>query len=230
MSTEKTTDTARSSVSSLILYEDDELLILNKPTAISIAPEAINNTSLAILSEEYCGHPLKLVHGLDKACTGFVIFAKDKHTCIKLFKQFKDEVLIKKYLAVVNKAKKLPPKLRLEDKLFYDRKRNKTYVRSWLEDGGKLAKLDYELLDVIRRYSLLEVKTYTSEEDQIRVQLSHLGYPVKGDTKYGYKGSNKDKSIQLHAWKLSFSHPKSKEKIRLCAPPPQVGVWKYFDI
>lgn len=213
-----------------ILFEDEDLIILNKPAAIPVAPDLTGDDSLIDITEDYCGHPLKLIHRLDRPSSGIVIFAKSKHSCIHLSKQFKERALLKKYLAVVNKTNKLPTKISLEDKIFHNKKKNKSFIRSWMEDGGQVAQLSYELIDSIQHYALLEVNLHTGRHHQIRAQLANLGYPIKGDVKYGFKRGNRDRSIQLHAWKVSFVHPVNNQTLNIEVNPPAEDVWRHFDM
>lgn len=213
----------------MTLYNNDELIIVNKPPTIPVVPDKTGDYSLQEMVEDYLKHPIKVVHRLDRPCSGVVIFAKSKHASIQMSKQFKHRKLIKKYLAVVPKSKKLPNQKELEDKIYFNRKKNKSYVRGWMEDGGKIARMSYELIDAIKHYALLEVDLETGRHHQIRAQLAHFGYPIRGDVKYGFKRGNKDRSIQLHAWKIYFSHPTTKKKTSVKVEPPQTGVWKHFD-
>lgn len=217
-------------ISQRVLYDDNEIIAVDKPPTVPVVPDKTGDPSLLDFIEEYCGHPLKVVHRIDRPCSGIVIFAKSKHSAIVLSQQFKEHSLIKRYLAVVGKTKKLPPHMHLEDKLYHNRRHNKSYVRSWMEDGGKIAILDYELIDAIKKYALLEVDLKTGRHHQIRAQLSHMGYPIKGDVKYGFKRGNKDRSIQLHAWKITFQHPDSEKNITLRVAPPLSDVWRFFDL
>lgn len=218
----------RSIVEDCLLYENHDLIIINKLPDIPIYPPDFDGLSLLESAESFCGHPLKVAHAIDRPCSGIVIFTKNKHASIQLSKQFNQRILVKKYLAVISKSKKLPPSKTLEDKVFFDKKKQKSYIRSWMEDGGKLAKLNYHLIDVINKYALIEVDPVTDRKHQIRAQLSHLGYPIKGDTMYGFKHQNKDNSIQLHAWKVYFRHPRTEEQTSITVNPPENGVWKHF--
>jgi 23S rRNA pseudouridine1911/1915/1917 synthase len=84
------------------------------------------------------------------------------------------------------------------------------------------------LLAASDRYFLSEVELFTGRHHQIRVQLAHIGCPIKGDLKYGAPTSNKDASISLHARKITFEHPVKKEQLTLTAPPPDDPLWNFF--
>ena len=85
------------------------------------------------------------------------------------------------------------------------------------------------MINTSNNYYLLEIELLTGRHHQIRVQLAKIGCPVKGDLKYGFPRSNKDASISLHARKVEFIHPVSKEKISITALPPDDPLWNYFD-
>jgi 23S rRNA pseudouridine1911/1915/1917 synthase len=90
------------------------------------------------------------------------------------------------------------------------------------------AALHYLVLAKSEKYVLLEIDLITGRHHQIRAQLSAMGSPIKGDVKYGSKRGNKDRSIHLHAWKLSFVHPISHEEVCIEAPLPSDALWDYF--
>ena len=96
-------------------------------------------------------------------------------------------------------------------------KQNKSYVVD--QSMGKEARLRYEVIQAFNHYSLVRITLETGRHHQIRCQFAHLGFPIKGDLKYGAKRSNKDGSIGLHASTLSFNHPTTKERIWIEAPP-----------
>lgn len=95
--------------------------------------------------------------------------------------------------------------------------------------NSKLAILHYKLIARSDRYNLLEVDLETGRHHQIRVQLSKMGCPIKGDLKYGFDRSNPDGGISLHARKVSFLHPVSKERIEVTAPLPKETLWQALE-
>ena len=94
--------------------------------------------------------------------------------------------------------------------------------------GSSKCELDYHWLKSIDNYHLLEINPHTGRHHQIRVQLSKIGCPIKGDIKYGAKRTNKDGSIHLHAQQVEFQHPVREEKIIITAPTPDEVVWNAF--
>jgi len=109
-------------------------------------------------------------------------------------------------------------------------KQNKSYVVKADAKNAKEARLSYRQLEKSDQYFLLEVILHTGRHHQIRAQLAAIGCPIKGDLKYGFNRSNPDGSISLHAWKLTFTHPVSKEEITVTAPPPAGQPWQFFNM
>jgi 23S rRNA pseudouridine1911/1915/1917 synthase len=110
-----------------------------------------------------------------------------------------------------------------------DPKKNKSFVHKKEIEGSKKAILHYKIIKKLNHYFLLEIDLETGRHHQIRTQLSFIGSPIKGDLKYGFDRSNKDGSISLHARKIDFVHPVSKENISLIAPTPNDAIWNVCD-
>ena len=112
--------------------------------------------------------------------------------------------------------------------LVRNEKQNKSYAYGHEVKDSKKAQLSYRIIAHSDRYSLVEVQLYTGRHHQIRCQLSKIGYPIKGDLKYGSPRSNKDGSICLLSRYMEFVHPVSKETIRVTAPLPDDPLWQAF--
>jgi 23S rRNA pseudouridine1911/1915/1917 synthase len=116
-----------------------------------------------------------------------------------------------------------------EDKLVHYLKRNeknntsKAHINEVPE--SKIASLDYKIIASLQNYYALEINLHTGRHHQIRAQLSAIGSPIKGDLKYGFDRSNPDGGIHLHARKLVFTHPVTKENIEIIAPTPNDVIW-----
>ncbi|HNS43180.1 MAG TPA: pseudouridine synthase, partial [Taishania sp.] len=108
-------------------------------------------------------------------------------------------------------------------------KQNKSYVTTEKDKNAKKAILSYQTLSSSDKYHLLEVNLETGRHHQIRCQLANIGCIIKGDLKYGANRSNPDGSICLHARSLSFTHPTTKEEIKLTAPVPKDTLWMFFE-
>jgi 23S rRNA pseudouridine1911/1915/1917 synthase len=137
----------------------------------------------------------------------------------------RDKLISKTYWAVVKDHPK-QEKDTLINFLKKNPKNNKSSVYSKEIEGSKKAILHYQVLKKLDNYSLLEVDLETGRHHQIRAQLSAIGYPIKGDLKYGFNRSNKDGSIHLHARKIEFTHPVTKEQISVLAPTPKEVIWE----
>lgn len=219
-----------------ILYEDNHVIVINKlpseivqgdKTGDKTMPDAIK----AYLKEKYnkpgnvfCG----VVHRLDRPTSGAVIFARTSKALERLNAQFREKETNKVYWAIVeNKPTKTEG--RLVHFLRKNEGQNKSYVVDAKTNCAKEAILSYKLIRSSERYHLLEISLETGRHHQIRTQLAAIGCIIKGDLKYGAKRSNEDGSICLHARKVSFTHPTTKEVIQVTAPVPNTSLWKVFE-
>jgi 23S rRNA pseudouridine1911/1915/1917 synthase len=167
---------------------------------------------------------LGVVHRLDRPTSGIIIFAKTSKSLERLNKMLRDKTIHKTYWAVVkNQLNKEQDTL--INFLKKNQKNNKSTVYPREIEGSKKAILHYHLLKKLDHYSLIEILLETGRHHQIRAQLAAIGSPIKGDLKYGFDRSNKDRSIHLHARKIEFIHPVSKEQIHITAPTPDEVLW-----
>ncbi len=219
-----------------VLYEDNHLLVVNKPASEIVQGDKTGDTPLSdkaklYLKEKY-DKPgkvyLGVVHRLDRPTSGALIFARTDKALSRLNKMLREHEIHKTYWAIVEKAPKIK-KARLENYLKKNPKNNKSYVVSKNTDGAQLAVLTYKVLCSSDKYHLLEVELQTGRHHQIRVQLAAIGCIIKGDLKYGAKRNNADASISLHARHLQFIHPVKKEPIDIVAPVPNDGLWQFFE-
>ena len=165
-----------------------------------------------------------VAHRIDRPVSGVLVFAKTSKALPRLNELFKSQDISKTYYAAVCAA---PPDIQgtLRNFLIKDEAKNRSKVVSEKNKTAKEAVLDYRLIGKSTKYFFLEIKPKTGRHHQIRVQLSAMGCVIKGDLKYGAPRSNTDASIHLHAAKLEFIHPVSKEKLILSAPVPDDPVW-----
>jgi 23S rRNA pseudouridine1911/1915/1917 synthase len=105
---------------------------------------------------------------------------------------------------------------------------NKSFAHDVEVIESKKAILQYKKLRDLDRYAVLEINLKTGRHHQIRSQLTHIGFPIKGDLKYGAKRSNPDGGIDLHARSLSIDHPTTKERINIVAPAPFKPQWNFY--
>jgi len=214
-------------LSNLILANNNQFIVLNKPPTIASQGDKTGDKSILDLAEIYCKHPLHIINRVDRPASGIVVLAKSKKAASSLSSSFQKQEVVKKYLAVVKNS---PEKKEGTLKHFITKinKINKSVVT----DNGKGAhevELSYKLVDQIDNYGLLEISVKTGRFHQIRAQLSAEGMPIKGDVKYGAKRSNKDRSIHLHAWKKEIIHPITKVKLSIVAALPDENVWNAFS-
>ena len=215
-----------------VLYEDNHIIIVNKRAGDIVQGDKTGDKPLSevvksFLKEKY-NKPgnvyLGVVHRLDRPTTGIVLFAKTSKALPRLNKLFADKKANKTYWALV---KNIPDKT--ENTLIHWLKKNPKNNKSsaFIKEtvGSKKAILHYKTIKQLNNYFLLEIALETGRHLQIRSQLSSIGCPIKGDLKYGFDRSNKDGSISLHARRLDFTHPVSKEPVSITAPLPNDPIW-----
>ena len=162
----------------------------------------------------FCG----LIHRIDRPVSGAIAFARTSKALDRMNKLLKAHEIHKFYWAIVEGVPEIPQQ-KLVNWVFKNSERNKTYINDKETEGWQYAELDYRLLAHSERYSLLEVELHTGRHHQIRVQLSHIGHPIKGDLKYGAKRPEPDASICLHARRLWFDHPVTHNQVLVEAEP-----------
>lgn len=220
-----------------VLYEDNHLIAINKRSSDIVQADKTGDVPLkdkvgAYLKKKY-DKPgnvfVGVTHRIDRPVSGVVLFARTSKALSRLNEMFKaKDDLDKTYWAIVKNKPKLT-EAKLEDYLLKDTKRNKSFVVSKDRQGSKQAILEYKLMGQSDQYYLLQVKLHTGRHHQIRVQLAAMGCPIRGDLKYGYRRSNPDASICLHARYLSLTHPVKKEPLSIIAPVPNDKLWHFFE-
>lgn len=217
-----------------ILYEDNHLLVVEKPVNIPVQEDASRDKDLlTILKEDIkirYNKPgnvyLALVHRLDRPVGGVMVFAKTSKAASRLSDVIRRNGLTRKYLAVVN-GKPQKDYAKLEHYLHKDSRKNMVHAVSPTDKRGKKAILEYEVLSTKEHLSLLAVTLHTGRSHQIRVQLSEIGHPLYGDQKYGQQ-SKKGQQIALWANVLEFPHPTTKELIKIQSPTPNEYPWNLW--
>lgn len=216
-----------------VLFEDNHIIVVNKRVGDIVQGDKTGDKPLSEVVKEYIKDKynkpgevfLGVVHRLDRPTTGIVIFARTSKALERLNKMFSERETQKTYWAVV---KNQPPKT--NDTLIHFLKRNSQNNTSKAFNkevpDSKKAILDYTIIKELKSYFALEINLHTGRHHQIRSQLSAIGCPIKGDLKYGFDRSNPDGGIHLHARKLKFTHPVSKEEIEIIAPVPEDVIWK----
>ncbi|MDP2932366.1 MAG: RluA family pseudouridine synthase [Chloroflexota bacterium] len=196
-----------------IIYEDADLLVVDKPAGLTVYPAAGHpgHTLVNAVLAHYPalpGSPLRpgIVHRLDKDTSGLIVLAKNSVAQANLIDQFKSHAVNKTYLALV-KGRVTPERGAIEAPIGRDPVDRK---RMAVVAGGKQARTTYQVIKYIDDYTLLEVKIETGRTHQIRVHLSAIGYPVVGDKVYGFKSPYLSRQF-LHAYRLGLKLPSTGE-------------------
>lgn len=218
-----------------IIFEDNHLLVVEKPVNIPVQGDNTNDSDmLSILKQdlkERYNKPgevyLGLVHRLDRPVGGIMVFAKTSKAASRLSDQVRTRTFKKIYLAIV---RGIPPKPKctLRDYLLKDSSTNMVSVVSENTIDAKEAILDYEVLKSTKSLSLLRVQLHTGRSHQIRVQLSHAGYTLYGDQRYGVDVNKPGQQIALWANSITFIHPTKKEEMTLTCDVPKTEPWVEF--
>jgi len=217
-----------------ILFEDDELLVINKPAGIVVHPSAGHEEhTLVNALLHHCRGQLSgiggvarpgIVHRLDMETSGCLVVAKNDTTHLALSAQFAGRSVAKAYLAIV--CGELPPE---SGEICAAIARHPNHrKRMAVTKGGRKARTTYRVLEQLRAATLVEAQPHTGRTHQIRVHFQHLGHPLVGDPVYGKRQSQQVAELTgytaprhlLHAHKLSFKHPRTGETLSLEAPPP----------
>ena len=219
-----------------VVYEDNHLIIVNKSSSEIVQGDKTGDKPLAEMVKEYIKQKyhkpgnvfLGVVHRLDRPVSGLVVFARTSKALARLNEMFLTKEVHKTYWAIVGNC---PPteEGELVHWLVRNEKQNKSYAYDKEKPEAKKAVLDYKLIGRSERYFLLEVDLKTGRHHQIRCQLAKMGCPIKGDLKYGSPRSNPDGSICLHARRVRFVHPVSKQEIDVTAPVPEGNLWHSFQ-
>lgn len=219
-----------------VVYEDNHLIIVNKSSSEIVQGDKTGDKPLAEIVKEYIKQKyhkpgnvfLGVVHRLDRPVSGLVVFARTSKALARLNEMFRTKEVHKTYWAIVGNC---PPteEGELVHWLVRNEKQNKSYAYDKEKPEAKKAILDYKLIGRSERYFLLEVDLKTGRHHQIRCQLAKMGCPIKGDLKYGSPRSNPDGSICLHARRVRFVHPVSKQEIDVTAPVSEGNLWHSFQ-
>ena len=206
-----------------IIFENDEFVVINKPSGLlSIASDREKGRTAYRMVNDYVQQKDKhnriyVVHRLDEDTSGVLVFAKNPKTKDVLQKNWNDIVLKRGYYAIVE------GKMEKTEDTFVDYLKENTlnlmYVTNDRKNGKKCV-THYKVMQSNKNYSLLDVDIDSGRKNQIRVQLGHRNHHVIGDDKYG-EPANPIKRLGLHAYVLSFAHPITKKLYEFKAPMPK---------
>lgn len=218
-----------------ILFRDEHIVVCIKPAGV-VSEEAPGGVP-ELLRKETGASQIFPVHRLDKGVGGVMVYAFTKDAAASLTRQMTEsapadagKTFTKEYLAVTEGVPE-PVSDRMEDLLFHDREKNRTYVVKRPRKGVKEAALEYETLASAGGdpetgvFSLVRIRLLTGRTHQIRAQFSSRKLPLCGDRRYGAKTAG---DIALWSRRLTFRHPETGEELTFCAGPPKDGLWAAF--
>ena len=220
-----------------ILFEDNHLLVVEKPSNILSQEDHTGDLDmLTLLKEdikERYNKPgnvyLGLVHRLDRPVGGVMVFSKTSKSASRLSDQIRKREFKKTYMAVVH-GRPVKEKDTLIHYLLKDSKTNTVSVVKKDTEGAKEAILDYEVVETVESYSLVKINLHTGRPHQIRVQFSTIGNPLYGDQRYGRNVNNIGQQIALWSHKIAIQHPTSKESMVFTSFPEKKAPWTRFSI
>lgn len=218
-----------------VLFEDNHLLIVNKPCGIPSQSDVSEDPSMIDYAKDFLREKYKkqgniyagLPHRLDRPTSGVLVLTKTSKSHERMVKLFNEHNIKKQYLAIVDGTPK-EYKATLKHYITKDSQTNKSKAHIKNVKNSKEAIMDYEVIGASDNYALLLVNLHTGRHHQIRAQLATLGLHIKGDLKYGAERSNKDGGIDLHSFKIEFEHPVNHSLVKVFAKPPEGPLWDYF--
>ncbi len=201
-----------------VLYEDNHLIVVEKKPNVLSQSDVTGDMDLLTMVKSYVKKKydkpgnvyIGLVHRLDRPVGGVMVFARTSKAAKRLNEQIKNHEFNKTYVAVLDGILK-KEKDELVNYLYKDSKTGISKVVDKGFTGGKLSKLNYEVIGYYKNNTIVKVNLITGRHHQIRLQFKALGYPLYGDQLYGKENNEQ---IRLYAYLLGFNHPVTKE--RLC--------------
>lgn len=216
-----------------ILYEDNHIIVVVKPNNILSQSDNTNDLDMLTIIKDYIKEKynkpgnvyLGLVHRLDRPVSGVMVFAKTSKAASRLSDQVRTHSLKKNYMAIVYDNGTLKDKDTFVDYLYKDSDNNSKVVD---EVKGKYSELSYEVIsrDKNVNLTLVDISLKTGRHHQIRVQFASRNHALYGDQRYGLQDKQQ---IALHAYKLEFIHPTTKERMVFISKPKKESKWSNFD-
>lgn len=218
-----------------ILFEDNHLLVLNKPFGMPAQGDITGDESVLDWGKAYIKDKyqkpgkvyLALIHRLDRPAGGVMVLGKTSKAAARLSDQFQKKTVKKIYWAI---TEQVPDPAHGELHHYVRKLPDKNIMRAYHKPvhHSQAAHLDYRLLKQHHQRGLVEVRLHTGRRHQIRVQLASIGCTIQGDVKYGKSAFTYNKSIALLARSLTVQHPTKQAPLTFTAPLPHDDIWKPF--
>lgn len=204
-----------------IVYEDEDLLVLNKPAGVAMHPKADDAAapSLAVMLTGYLGEGSvpHFVSRLDKGTSGLLIAAKSGYVHDRLRRALHSSELRREYRAVA--VGQVTPPCGVIDAPIG--RADGSIIRRCVREDGLVSRTEYEVLQTTERFTLLRLRPETGRTHQLRVHMAYLGHPLAGDWLYGTEDKNLIARPALHSYELWFTQPVTGQEMHFTAPIPQ---------
>ena len=218
-----------------VIYEDNHLLVVEKPVNILSQGDDTNDKDMVNLLKQYVKEKynkpgnvfIGLVHRLDRPVGGVMVFAKTSKAASRLSEQVRNKTFKKVYRAIIH-GKMDKKESTLRDYLYKNKKTNMVSVVNKNHKEAKDAELSYKTLNKENGFSLVEINLKTGRSHQIRVQFASRKHPLFGDQRYGQDVNKVGQQISLWSYKIEIQHPTTKEKMEFTCEPPQEYPWNIF--
>lgn len=220
-----------------VVFEDNHLLVVDKPPSMPVVPDASSDFSLLDWGKDYLSETrnkpgnvfLAVIHRIDRPVSGLVCFAVTSKAASRLSEQMRDRRIRKEYLAISSVRPHTGSGI-IENYLFKNRKRNVVVEVPHGRHGSRFAVTRWELKESRKPFCLFALEPLTGRSHQLRVHMAGLGCPIFGDVKYGSRERFlKGRGIALHSWRLTLFHPTKKEQVRLCSHVPELFPYSFFS-
>ena len=210
-----------------VLYEDNHLLVVNKPAGLATMGATTGTTTAVTLAAEYLKERYQkpgnvfvgVVSRLDRLVSGVLVLARTSKAASRLSQQFRDQTTDKRYTALVEGKWVAPDWLQLEDWVIKDEPRQRMRVAAENAPGAQLARLKVRAVATRSPWTQLSIELQSGRKHQIRLQLAHQGHAILGDRKYDAT-SRFPHGIALHCQQLTLQHPTRREPLSFMAPSP----------
>ncbi|MGB9857007.1 MAG: RluA family pseudouridine synthase [Dictyoglomaceae bacterium] len=217
-----------------IIYEDNHLLVVEKPAGILVQGDATKRVTLLEIAKAYIKEKYKkpgnvflgIVHRLDKNVSGVLVFARNSKSASRLSQAFREQRVEKIYLAI-SEGKTSLKEGTWENYIFWDEKNRKALIFEKEIPGSKKAVTYFKVLRKEKGLILWELNPKTGRKHQLRAELSYIGCPILGDKKYGSKEKFFNNHIALHCFKIKFKHPVRDEVMEFKIDPPKTFSEKF---